>query len=83
MVGRMAFVLVGVSAFGVSIASSAIAKEDAGDRRDRGGHVVPCNLDGVNPVHHPDIFGNPAVAAQYGFTRSREGVWRVAANCRR
>jgi len=83
MVGRMAFVLVGVSAFGVSIASSAIGKEDAGNRRDRGGYVVPCSLDGVNPFHHPEIFGNAAVAAQYGFIRSPEGIWRVAANCRR
>jgi hypothetical protein len=43
---------------------------------------VPCSLDGVNPVHHPEIFGNLAVAAQYGSIRSPEGIWRVAANCR-
>jgi hypothetical protein len=29
-------------------------------RYDRGGNVKPCSLDGVNPVYHPDIFGNPA-----------------------
>jgi hypothetical protein len=35
--------------------------------------VKPCSLDGVNPVYHPDIFGNPAVARSFGFVRSREG----------
>jgi len=84
MIGKMDFiVLLGVIAFGVSIATSADGKEDVSDRRDRGGHVVPCSLDGVNPVHHPDIFGNPAVAAQYGFIRSRDGTWHVQPNCRR
>lgn len=49
----------------------------------RGGWVVPCSLDGVNPVYHPGIFGNPAAAASYGFVRSRDGTWHVAPNCRR
>jgi hypothetical protein len=51
--------------------------------RPRGGWVVPCSLDGVNPVYHPKIFGDPAVAAEYGFVRSRDGSWRVQPNCRR
>lgn len=76
-------VLVGATVFGASIATSAAAKEDVGDRRERGDFVVPCSLDGVNPVHHPEIFGNPTAAAEYGFVRSRDGAWRVAANCRR
>jgi hypothetical protein len=27
-----------------------------------GGSVRPCSLDGVNPVHHPQIFSNAATA---------------------
>lgn len=84
MIGKMDFiVLVGVTVFGVSIATSAAAKDDVGDRRDRTGYVVPCSLDGVNPVYHPEVFGNPAVAAQYGFIRSRDGTWHVQPGCRR
>ena len=46
------------------------------------GFVIPCSLDGVNPVHHPSIFGNPALARQvYGFIRSRDGTWHVEKNC--
>jgi hypothetical protein len=60
------------------------AASDRSDRgRDRYGFVVPCSLDGVNPVFHPEIFGNPAAASAYGFVRSRDGGWRVAPNCHR
>jgi hypothetical protein len=48
-----------------------------------GGFVKPCSLDGVNPVLHPDIFGNPALALrEYGFIRARDGSWHVIPNCR-
>jgi len=51
-------------------------------RYDRGGYVIPCSLDGVNPAYHPDIFGDPASAkAIFGFVRGRDGVWRVEPNC--
>jgi hypothetical protein len=31
----------------------------AGDQgEERGGYVLPDSMDGVNPVYHPDIFGN-------------------------
>ena len=41
------------------------------------GSVIPCSLDGVNPVHH-----NPALARQlYGFIRSRDGTWHVEQGC--
>jgi hypothetical protein len=49
----------------------------------KGGWVMPCSLAGVNPVHHPDIFGNPAVAREYGFVQSRDGTWHVQDNCLR
>jgi len=49
----------------------------------RGGFVKPCSLDGVNPVFHRDIFGNPALArAVYGFVQARDGSWHVMPNCR-
>ena len=47
------------------------------------GSVLPCSLAGVNPVFHPEIFGNPATALHYGFTRARDGSWQVVPNCRR
>jgi hypothetical protein len=46
------------------------------------GYVVPCSLDGVNPLYHPYIFNNPAIArAEYGFIRSRDGTWHVETGC--
>jgi hypothetical protein len=46
-----------------------------------GGYVKPCSLEGVNPVHHPEIFGNPAIAREYGFVRARDGTWQVGSDC--
>jgi hypothetical protein len=66
-------------------ATSTVAKDDmdGGDRGERGGSVVvPCSLSGINPAAHPEIFGNPAIAASYGFVRSRDGTWHVRPNCR-
>jgi hypothetical protein len=63
-------------------ASAAGSDHDRGDR-ERGGAVQACSLDGVNPVHHPEIFGNAAAAASYGFVQGPDRVWRVKANCRR
>ena len=82
MSGKMAFVALAVTTvLGVLGAASAAAGSD----RDRGREqcMVPCSLDGVNPVYHPKIFGNPAVAAAYGFVRSRDGAWYVRPNCHR
>jgi hypothetical protein len=60
-------------------ASTTLAGQD--DRNDRGGFVMPCSLVGVNPVYHPRIFGDPAVARQYGFVKSRDSSWQVERNC--
>ena len=61
-------------------ASAALAN-DSGENN-QGGFVMPGRMDGVNPVYHPDIFGNPALArAYYGFVLGRDQVWRVEANC--
>ena len=70
------------SAFGVLAASSGMASEHSGRGRERG-FVLPCSLDGVNPAYHPEIFGNAAAAASYGFVRAPDGRWHVSPGCRR
>jgi hypothetical protein len=82
MKGRMAFVALAV--LGILATAPAVAsRDDIDTRSERGGSVVPCSLDGVNPAHHPEIFGNPAIASSYGFVRSWDGAWRVRPNCHR
>jgi len=84
MIGDKAFVALAVttalSVLGISSADGSSCREDPSQC---GGFVLPCSLDGVNPVHHPKIFGNPAVARSYGFVRSRDGTWYVVPNCHR
>jgi hypothetical protein len=81
MSGRKVFVALAVTTtLGILGAASAAAGSD----RDRGREscVVPCSMDGVNPVYHPRIFGNPAFAkAYYGFVQGRDHTWRVIPNC--
>ena len=70
-------------AIALGFVATASANNTSRDRdRDRGGYVAACSLAGVNPAHHPEIFGNPAVAASYGFVRGRDGTWQVMPNCR-
>ena len=84
MSGRKAFVaLVVTTALGILGVAPAAAGSDRDRGRDRYGSVVPCSLDGVNPAFHPEIFGNPAAAAAFGFVRSRDGGWQVRPNCHR
>ena len=61
--------------------SAARAGMEEGDTPSEGGSVIRCSLAGVNPVHHPEIFGDPAVARSYGFVQGRDFVWRVDSNC--
>jgi hypothetical protein len=81
MIRKMAFVALAVTtALGIlGAASAALAKGG----RHSGGNVRPCSLDGVNPVYHPQIFGNAATALSFGFVRSRDGAWQVVPNCHR
>jgi hypothetical protein len=65
----------------LSAAFAAMAGGSNRDDNDFGGYVIACSLDGVNPVYHPRIFGNPAVAREYGFVKSRDGNWQVERNC--
>jgi hypothetical protein len=72
--------VIALSAAGVVPAS---ASDSSMEKYDNGGFVQPCSLEGINPAHHPKIFGNPATAASYGFVRSVDGAWHVRPGCRR
>ena len=61
-------------------ASTAWAQDGGYDYEYEGGYVKPCSLVGVNPAYHPEIFGNPAAAREYGFAQSRDGTWHTQ-NC--
>jgi hypothetical protein len=65
-----------LNALGTALAAGGEVKHDR-----EGGYVVPCSLVGVNPVYHPEIFGNPVAAREYGFVQSRDGTWQVGAGC--
>jgi hypothetical protein len=78
MTGNKALVVAAITALGVLGAASAAASDHNGNQDRPRAYVLPCSLDGLNPVYHPEIFGNPAVAArEYGFVQSRDGVWHV------
>ncbi len=80
MIGNKSFIVVAIGVASCVPVASATASDHYPRER---GFVLPCSLDGVNPVYHPEIFGNAAAAASYGFVRSRDGTWHVAPNCRR
>jgi hypothetical protein len=65
----------------IGTASGALAGQSV-DRTAPGGHVMPGSMNGVNPVYHPGIFGNPTVAQSYGFVQSKDGTWHVSPNWR-
>ena len=86
MGGKLVFVaLAAATALGILGTAPAVANDmgDRGHGGEDGGSVTPCSLAGINPTHHPEIFGKPAVAASYGFVRSRDGTWQVMPNCHR
>jgi hypothetical protein len=64
MIGNRSFITLSLAtALGVLGAASAVAgRDDMNERGERGGHVVPGSLDGVNPAYHPEIFGSAATA---------------------
>jgi hypothetical protein len=80
MRGKTAFVLAMMAASNVVATSSTGWAQYNYNRK--GGFVKPCSLDGVNPVYHPEIFGNPAVARTYGFFLGPDRRWHVVPNCR-
>jgi hypothetical protein len=84
MTGNKALVVAAITvALGIlgTFPAAAAMDRDRGNR-DRDG-VLPCSLVGVNPAYHPEVFGNPAWAREYGFVQGPDRVWRVERNCRR
>jgi hypothetical protein len=79
---RKSIVVVLTASVGLAFLATAFAGTDRDRDRDRGGFVATCSLAGVNPAHHPEIFGNPAVASSYGFVKGRDGTWQVTPDCR-
>jgi hypothetical protein len=69
-------------AVALGFVASASANDRESDRFKERGAVIPCSLAGVNPVHHPEIFADVAVARTYGFVKVRDGTWQVVPNCR-
>ena len=80
MTGK-AFVVIAMTTVLIVLASAAWADMEEGEKSEQGGSVVPCSLAGVNPAHHPEIFGDPAAARSYGFVQGPDRVWRVDSNC--
>jgi hypothetical protein len=77
---KTAFVALAISALSILGGASAALGSDRNDGRQS--CVVPCSLDGVNPVYHPRIFGNPAFAkTYYGFVQGRDHAWHVIPSC--
>ena len=77
----IALTAVALGIAGAVSSAQAGAKDDASDRQSC---VVPCSLDGVNPVYHPRIFGNPAFAKdRYGFVQGTDHTWHVMPNCKK
>jgi hypothetical protein len=84
MSGKKAFVALAVTtALGVLGAASAAANDRDDHGIERGGAVVRCSLDGVNPAHHPEIFGNAATAQSFGFYQAPDHIWHVRPDCHR
>jgi hypothetical protein len=74
-------------AMATALAVLGAATAGATDRDDhgieRGGAVVRCSLEGVNPAFHPEVFGNATTARSYGFVQTADRVWHVLPDCRR
>jgi hypothetical protein len=84
MNGKKALVALAVVASFLGTTSAVANDMGGGDHGGGGGgSVAPCSLAGINPAHHPEIFGNPTTAASYGFVRARDGTWHVRPDCRR
>ena len=63
-----------ITALGVLGIASARAGGHEGDRKEKEGYVVPCSLAGVNPVYHPEIFGNPPLPPENMVSSNRRMV---------
>jgi hypothetical protein len=71
MLARMKLAVAAALVLGTT--SAALAK---GHAHPSGG-VRSCSLVGVNPVYHPEIFGNAATARELGFVQGPDQAWHV------
>jgi hypothetical protein len=74
--GAKAFMLLGATA-GLSVFGNASVSWAQYYNPGALGSVERCNLSGVNPYDHPNIFSVSAVARSYGFVQVN-GTWRVS-----
>ena len=83
MTGTKAHILLAAVAAGAVFGTASTSLAQYGGGTNTHGAVTACSLAGVNPAHHPEIFGNPTIAATYGFVQSSNGTWHVAPGCSR
>ena len=63
----------------VLVLSSGVAALAASDQsEERGGFVVEGSMDGVNPVYHPDLFGNVNAQATKRTIQQDRSEWGKA-----
>jgi hypothetical protein len=84
MIGRKSFAALAMATALAVLGAASARATDRDDRGiERGGAVVRCSLEGVNPAFHPEVFGNAATARSFGFVQTADHVWRVLPDCRR
>ena len=68
-----------VTALVLSSGLAALANDQTDER---GGFVIPGSMDGVNPVYHPDIFGNVNAQVTKRALQQDRSEWGKPANRR-
>ena len=81
MTGNKAFIMISMTAALGVLGSAAWAAMEEAEKSDQGCSVTRCSLVGVNPVYHPEIFSDAALARSYGFIQGPDRVWHVDGNC--
>ena len=82
MLGKRAGAMLAFAILTVLSVAPASAATDRDRDPERGGSIVACSLDGINPAAHPEVFGNPAEARRLGFVLGPDHAWHVVPNCR-
>jgi hypothetical protein len=70
-------------ALATALVLSSVATTLANEQtEERGGFVIPGSMDGVNPVYHPDIFGNANAQATKQLLQQDRSEWGKASHRR-
>jgi hypothetical protein len=84
MIERKSFAALATATALVVLGAATARATDRDDHGiERGGAVVRCSLEGVNPAFHPEVFGNAATARSFGFVQTADHAWHVVPDCRR